>query len=268
MTEQPRTGSATTERPPADVALALESVSKSFGGLEVLKSVSFSVDAATIYGVAGPNGAGKTTLLNLLTGFGTFSGGHVKIGGVDATGRDARAISALGVARTFQNIRLFRGLTVREQVAAGTYRHRRASLLSSVLALPVEREDRRRTREATDEALAFVGLSDRAERLAETLSYGDQRRIEIARALATRPSLLLLDEPTAGMNEADWLPIAVLLDQLRSDGITVVVVEHNMRLLERCCDRVAVIAAGEVIAEEKPAVCLRLPEVRRAYFGK
>ena len=174
----------------------------------------------------------------------------------------------MSVARTFQNIRLFRGLTVREQVEAGTYGHRKASLLASMFSFPVEKEDRRRTRVSAEEALSFVGLEDRADRLAETLSYGDQRRIEIARALATRPSLLLLDEPTAGMNDADWLPIAELLDRLRSEGMTIVVVEHNMRLLERSCDRVAVIAAGEVIAEDEPVTCLRLPEVRRAYFGK
>jgi len=267
MTEQLSPQPGTVESRPTP-ALMLENISKSFGGLHVLQSVSFTVEAGTIFGVAGPNGAGKTTLLNLLTGFGSFSGGRVQIGGVDATGRDARAISAMAVARTFQNIRLFRGLTVREQVEAGTYRHRQASLLSSMFSLPVEHDDRRKTRLSAQDALTFVGLEDRADRLAETLSYGDQRRIEIARALATQPSLLLLDEPTAGMNDADWLPIADLLDRLRSEGMTIVVVEHNMRLLERSCDRVAVIAAGEVLAEDEPVTCLRLPEVRRAYFGK
>lgn len=258
----------TTPRADTTTALSLDSINKSFGGLHVLSSVTFDVPEATVFGVAGPNGAGKTTLLNLLTGFGTFSGGRMKIHGQDATGLDARAISALGVARTFQNIRLFRGLTVREQVQAGTYRHRKASLLSSLVFSPADRHDQSRTRETAQEVLEFVGLADRADRLAETMSYGDQRRIEIARALATRPSLLMLDEPTAGMNEADWLPIADLLDRLRAEGITIVVVEHNMRLLERSCDRVAVIAAGEVIAEDEPVACLRRPEVRRAYFGK
>ena len=261
-----------TPAPPAEadtgIALSVESVSKSFGGLHVLRSVSFDVPRATVFGVAGPNGAGKTTLLNLLTGFGSSSGGRFEILGTDATGRDARAINALGVARTFQNIRLFRGLTVREQVETGTYRHRRASVLSSMLGLPVDRRDRAESRRAGQEALEFVGLGERADRLAETLSYGDQRRSEIARALATKPRLLLLDEPTAGMNDKDWQPIAALLDRLRAQGITVVVVEHNMRLLEQCCDRVAVIASGEVIAEDEPVSCLRLPEVRRAYFGK
>jgi branched-chain amino acid transport system ATP-binding protein len=265
------TGPALAEpRPETGTAPALEAdgISKSFGGLHVLTSVSFAVPAASIFGIAGPNGAGKTTLLNLITGFGTLSGGRLLIGGADATGLDARRVNALGVARTFQNIRLFRGLTVREQVEAGTYGHRRASMLTSLLNLPVDRRDRAESRRTAEEMLEFVGLGGAADRLAETLSYGDQRRLEIARALATRPSLLLLDEPTAGMNDADWLPIAELFDRLRADGVTVVLVEHNMRLLERSCDRVAVIAAGQVIAEDEPAACLRQPDVRRAYFGK
>lgn len=252
----------------APTALATDRISKSFGGLHVLRSVSFAVPKASIFGIAGPNGAGKTTLLNLITGFGAATGGKLLIDGQDATGMDARRVNALGVARTFQNIRLFRGLTVREQVEAGAYRHRKASILASMLSLPVDRRDRQMCRQTAEEMLEFVGLASSADRLAETLSYGDQRRLEIARALATRPSLLLLDEPTAGMNDADWLPIASLFDRLRADGMTVVLVEHNMRLLERSCDRVAVIAAGQVIAEDEPATCLRLPEVRRAYFGK
>lgn len=249
-------------------ALAVDSVSKHFGGLKVLTSVTFDVPAGTIFGLAGPNGAGKTTLLNLLTGFGTPDGGRVGIHGVDATGRDARGINSLSVARTFQNIRLFRGLTVLGQVEAGTYRHRKASLLSSFIGSRTDRADRLASRAAAEEALEFVGLSNRADRLAETMSYGDQRRIEIARAIAAQPTMLMLDEPTAGMNDADWLPIAQLLEQLRSNGMTVLVVEHNMRLLERVCDRIAVLASGEVIAEGAPSTCLRLPEVRRAYFGK
>jgi branched-chain amino acid transport system ATP-binding protein len=252
----------------SDVAAQLKNISKSFGGLQVLKSVTFSVPRSTIFGVAGPNGAGKTTLLNIMTGFGKSSGGRMTIDEVDATNFDALRISKLGVARTFQNIRLFRGLTVREQVAAGSYRHRRASMLGSMLCLPSEWKDRREIRNIADEMLDFVGLSAVGDRLAETLSYGDQRRLEIARALATRPQLLLLDEPTAGMNDADWLPIAQLLAKLRSEGLTVIVVEHNMRLLEKCCDRVAVISAGTVIAEDEPATCLRQPDVLRAYFGR
>lgn len=254
--------------PAKAAALEADSISKNFGGLHVLTSVSFAAPKGSIFGIAGPNGAGKTTLLNLITGFGTLSGGRLLINGNDATGFDARAVNRLGVARTFQNIRLFRGLSVREQVEAGTFGQRKASLLASFLALPVDRRDRQESRRTAEQMLDFVGLSAQADRLAETLSYGDQRRLEIARALATRPSLLLLDEPTAGMNDADWLPIAALFDRLKQDGVTIVLVEHNMRLLERSCDRVAVIASGEVIAEDEPTACLRRPDVRRAYFGK
>jgi branched-chain amino acid transport system ATP-binding protein len=260
------TESAATPARPA--AMAVQEISKRFGGLSVLSSVSFEVPEASVFGVAGPNGAGKTTLLNIITGFGRASSGRLMVGEVEATGFDALKISRLGIARTFQNIRLFRGLTVREQVAAGHYAHRKASMFSSFALLPVERRDAKATREVADQMLAFVGLTAVADRLAETLSYGDQRRLEIARALATKPSILLLDEPTAGMNDADWQPIAELFGRLRDGGTTVVVVEHNMRLLERACDQVAVIASGEVIAQDEPRACLRLPEVRKAYFGK
>lgn len=264
MTQNTPAPSAGTSRP----ALEAHQVSKNFGGLQVLKSVSFRVAPSTIFGIAGPNGAGKTTLLNIITGFERPSGGRLTVDGIDTTGFDARRVSNCRVARTFQNIRLFRGLSVREQVITGTYKHRKASILASAAYLPVERADRRAAEDTADGALEIVGLAAVGDRLAETLSYGDQRRLEIARALATRPRLLLLDEPTAGMNYVDWLPIARLLDRLRDDGMTIVVIEHNMRLLEESCDWVAVIAAGTVIAEDRPTACLRRPDVRRAYFGR
>jgi len=248
--------------------LELAGVSKSFGGLHVLKSVSFQVPASTIHGIAGPNGAGKTTLLNIITGFDDADGGRCTVGDQDATNKGALAISRFGVARTFQGIRLFRGLTVRQQVDTGSYKHRGASVLSSMLRLPADRQDQQRTRAVTDQMLDFVGLAHVADRLAETLSYGDQRRLEIARALATQPAMLLLDEPTAGMNQADWTPVGELLSRLRQAGLTIIVVEHNMQLIEQFCDRVVVLAAGAVIAEDTPVKCLREPVVRRAYFGR
>lgn len=264
MTQDATAHNADALRP----ALETHGVSKNFGGLQVLKSVTFQVAPSTIFGVAGPNGAGKTTLLNIITGFERPSGGRITVNGTDTTGFDARRVSNCRVARTFQNIRLFRGLSVREQVITGTYKHRKASIFASAACLPIDRADRRYAEETADDALKVVGLAAVGDRLAETLSYGDQRRLEIARALATRPQLLLLDEPTAGMNYVDWLPIARLLDRLRDDGMTIVVVEHNMRLLEESCDWIAVIAAGTVIAEDRPAACLRQPDVRRAYFGR
>ena len=249
-------------------ALSLRRICKSYGGLEVLKDVSFDVPQKSIFGLAGPNGAGKTTLLNIVSGFDTSDTGEKFLFGQDATKKDTLGLSKAGVARTFQNIRLFKGLTVQEQVNAGAYRHRRATALAGMLGLPSQRADDRRAEQITEEVLDFVGLRESAGLLAENLSYGDQRRVEIARAMATQPSLLLLDEPTAGMNEADWMPIADLLARLRQEGMTIVVIEHNMRLLERICDTIVVIAAGSVIAEDEPKTCLNLPQVRRAYFGK
>lgn len=249
-------------------ALSLQGICKSYGGLEVLKDVSFDVPQKSIFGLAGPNGAGKTTLLNIVSGFDTSDTGSKFLFGQDSTKKDTLGLSKAGVARTFQNIRLFKGLTVREQVNAGAYRHRKATALAGMIGLPSQRADDRRAEQITMEALDFVGLLDSADLLAENLSYGDQRRVEIARAMATKPSLLLLDEPTAGMNEADWMPIADLLSRLRQGGMTIVVIEHNMRLLERICDTIVVIAAGAVIAQDEPRTCLNLPQVRRAYFGK
>jgi branched-chain amino acid transport system ATP-binding protein len=249
-------------------ALSLKRISKNYGGLEVLSEVSFVVPQGSIFGLAGPNGAGKTTLLNIVSGFDVANSGSKSVMGHDATKMDALSLSKVGVARTFQNIRLFKGLTVREQVNAGAYRHRQASIIAGMIGLRSQRTDNNVTQGMTEEALAFVGLSDSADLLAETLSYGDQRRVEISRAMATKPSLLLLDEPTAGMNEADWMPIADLLQRLRRQGTTIVVIEHNMRLIERICDEIVVIAAGAVIAQDEPQKCLRLPQVRLAYFGK
>jgi len=251
-----------------DCALSLQGICKRFGGLEVLKDISFDVPTGSIFGLAGPNGAGKTTLLNIVSGFDSADAGEMYVFGDAAHRMDALKLSRAGVARTFQNIRLFKGLTVREQVNAGAFRHRQASVLSGMLGLPRQRVDDRETAIITSEALEFVGLTQTQDLLAENLSYGDQRRVEIARAMATKPSLLLLDEPTAGMNEADWLPISDLLEGLRTQGVTIVVIEHNMRLLERICDSIVVIAAGSVIAQDEPRTCLNLPQVRRAYFGK
>lgn len=250
------------------VALSLNGISKKYGGLEVLKEISFDVPERSIFGLAGPNGAGKTTLLNIVSGFDKSDSGSKFVFGTNATRFNALNLSRIGVARTFQNIRLFRGLTVQEQVSAGAYRHRKATALEGMLGLPSQRADNRHVQEIASQALEFVGLQNVSGLLAENLSYGDQRRVEIARAMATQPSLLLLDEPTAGMNEADWMPIADLLLKLREQGMTIVVIEHNMRLLERICDSIVVIAAGAIIAQDEPKTCLNLPQVRLAYFGK
>lgn len=249
-------------------ALVVDGLAKRFGGLSVLRSVSLAVPRDTVFGIAGPNGAGKTTLLNIISGLLPSDGGSIRLYGDACHHLPAQALARLGVSRTFQNIRLLRGLTVVEQVLAGTYRRRRVGGLRGSAGTPRARAELRDLREQALETLESVGLRDAADRLAETLSYGDQRRLEIARALVSRPRLLLLDEPTAGMNAADWTGIGELVTGLRESGTTIVVVEHNMRLIQAICDRVAVLASGEVIACDEPGVCLRRPEVRKAYFGK
>jgi branched-chain amino acid transport system ATP-binding protein len=249
-------------------ALVVDGLAKRFGGLSVLRSVSLTIPGETIFGIAGPNGAGKTTLLNIISGLLSADGGSISLYGDACHQMSATALARLGVARTFQNIRLLRGLTVVEQVLAGAYRRRRIGGVRGSLGTPGARTELRDLREQALDTLADVGLRGAADRLAETLPYGDQRRLEIARALVSRPRLLLLDEPTAGMNAADWAGIGELVAGLGERGTTVVLVEHNMRLIQMVCDQVAVLASGEVIACDEPAVCLHRPEVRKAYFGK
>jgi branched-chain amino acid transport system ATP-binding protein len=267
-TEEVRPVGAATGDPEAPPALVLDGIGKSFGGLAVLEAVSLTVRPGEIFGIAGPNGAGKTTLLNIVSGVLPASAGEITAGGVACTGYSTSRMASLGVARTFQNIRLFRGLTVVEQVLAGGYRHRRASVIAGMLGTRAAREEERRARDEALELLDRMGIAEHADVLAEGLPYGLQRRVEIARALATRPATLLLDEPTAGMNASDWGSIAELLRRLRGTGMALVVVEHNMRLIEAVCDRVAVIDAGNVIACDVPRVALAEPAVRVAYFGK
>ncbi|GAA4489086.1 ABC transporter ATP-binding protein [Actinoallomurus oryzae] len=249
-------------------ALVVDGLAKRFGGLSVLRSVDLTVPRDTVFGIAGPNGAGKTTLLNIISGLLPSDGGSIRLYGDACHRLPAQALARLGVARTFQNIRLLRGLTVAEQVLAGAYRRRRVGGFRGSAGTPRARAEVRELRDQALETLEAVGLRDAADRLAETLPYGDQRRLEIARALVSRPRLLLLDEPTAGMNAADWTGIGELVTGLRESGTTIVVVEHNMRLIQAICDRVAVLASGEVIACDEPDLCLRRPEVRKAYFGK
>jgi branched-chain amino acid transport system ATP-binding protein len=251
-----------------NAALEVDGLAKRFGGLSVLTSVGLTVPRDTVFGIAGPNGAGKTTLLNIVSGLMPADAGSITLFGDSCHNLRAAALARKGVARTFQNIRLLRGLTVVEQVLAGSFRHRRVDSVRGLAGTPRARAELRDLRERSLDVLASVGLRDAADRLAETLPYGDQRRLEIARALVSRPRLLLLDEPTAGMNAADWGGIGELITRLRDDGTTIIVVEHNMRLIQTVCDQVAVLASGEVIACDDPAVCLRRPEVRKAYFGK
>ena len=248
--------------------LALRNLEKRFGGVTAVSDLSFSVPKGAIHGLIGPNGAGKTTLINLLTGLYTLDGGTITFDGTEVRGLEPYDIAALGIARTYQNVRLFKGMTALEQVVTGCWLRRGTSLLASFLGLP----DARRAREATEaHALALlerVGMADRANELAETLSYGEQRRIELARALGSDPKLLLLDEPTAGMNTPEATAIGHVVRDLRDQGLTILLVEHNMGLVTEFCDTCTVINFGRFLAEGDPHTCLSAPDVQEAYFGR
>jgi branched-chain amino acid transport system ATP-binding protein len=248
-------------------AISAVGVTKQFGGLRAVSDVTLEIPRGSIYGIVGPNGAGKTTFLNLVNGILPTTSGTITIDGVDATGFPAYKVARLGVSRTFQTIKLVEGLTVVETVVAGRYRVRTDTVLGAVLALPGERRARRESRERAMELIESVGLKVPPTRLATSLSYGEQRRLEIARALAGEPTILLLDEPTAGMNARESAQLGDLLLELRDRGLTLVMVEHNMALVRRYCTRAAVLTSGALIIEGDPDVCLDDPRVQEAYFG-
>ena len=248
--------------------LELEAVGKRFGGVAAVAGLNLIVPPGCVAGLMGPNGAGKTTAINLISGHLPADDGHIRLAGEELRGRPAHEIAALGIARTYQNVRLFSGMTALEQVMAGCFLRRGTSLLASFLGLPKARAARAAIEQEALELLARVGLRARAGILAETLSYGEQRRIEIARALGSRPRLLLLDEPTAGMNAQESDAIGRLVHTLRDGGLTVLMVEHNVRLVMDFCDRVTVMNFGRPIVHGPPAECIEHPEVQAAYFGK
>jgi branched-chain amino acid transport system ATP-binding protein len=249
------------------LVLELDDLGKSFGGLTAVADLSLAVPAGCVFGLMGPNGAGKTTVINLVSGLLRADRGRVRLAGADIQHLPAHAIAAAGVARTYQNVRLFSGMTVLEQVMAGCFLRRNCSLTASFLGLPAARTARARVLGHARDLLARVGMAERADELAETLSYGEQRRVEIARALGTEPRLLLLDEPTAGMNAQESDVIGRLIHALRDGGITVLMVEHNVRLVTDFCDRVTVMNFGRALVTGTPAVCMAHPDVQAAYFG-
>jgi branched-chain amino acid transport system ATP-binding protein len=247
--------------------LSVDGVARAFGGVRAVDGATFAVAAGQVHGLIGPNGAGKTTLLNLVSGLLRPTAGAIRVDGRRTDRLPPHRIAALGVTRTFQNIRLFAGLSAADNVLVGEHLRRRAPLWQRLLFLPAAAEEERGARERALALLARVGLAHRAAQKAGNLSYGEQRRVEIARALGSDPRVLLLDEPTAGMNPAEVETVAALIRDVARLGHSVLLVEHNVPLVMRVCDEVTVLNFGRVIAGGEPAEVARDPAVIDAYLG-
>jgi branched-chain amino acid transport system ATP-binding protein len=247
--------------------LEVQGVSKRFGGVRAVSDVSFRVERGMIKAVIGPNGAGKTTLFNMVSGFVHPDAGTITFGGAAMHGQPPHRVAARGVARTFQNIRLFPGMSALENVMVGRYLRARAGFLAGMLGLGRARREDQAARERALEVLEFLGIAHLADAEATSLAYGQQRAVELARALASEPQLVLLDEPAAGLNIRETRDLAALLGRIRGRGITVLLVEHDMSLVMGICDEVVVLSYGEKIADADPPTVQKDPQVVKVYLG-
>jgi branched-chain amino acid transport system ATP-binding protein len=265
------TAAPTEQQAPAPTgvdALRAEQIVIAFGGLIAVNDVTFNVPEGGIVSLIGPNGAGKTTFFNVLTGLYRPTAGRVYLGDRDVTGKSPNKIASLGLARTFQNIRLFNLMTAEENVMVAMHSHMRSGIASTVLGLPWQRREERRSHDASRELLEFVGIAKVRNEYARNLSYGDQRRLEVARALALRPKVLLLDEPTAGMNPQESAQFVDFVHRVRDEqGVAVLLIEHDMSVVMRVSERITVLDRGERIAEGGPDEIRASERVVEAYLG-